>query len=74
MNKPQPAQEVIVRQITTDRTIRITVHTPDALSIVDTARQFGTVYEAMMHKNLYDLIVADRYDVAEVLQYLQSQV
>jgi hypothetical protein len=73
MNKPQPTQEAIVRQ-TEDRIIRITVHTPDALSIVDTARQFGTVYEAFMHKNLYDLVVADGYDVAEVLQYLESQV
>jgi hypothetical protein len=73
MNKPQPAQEAIVRQ-TADRIIRITVHTPDALSIVDTAQEFSTVYEAFMHKNLYDLVVADGYDVVKVLQYLESQV
>jgi CTP:phosphocholine cytidylyltransferase-like protein len=73
MNKPQPTQEAIVRQMA-DRTIRITVHTPDALSIVETARQFGRVYEAIMHANMYDLFVVDGYDVTEVLQYLKSQV
>jgi hypothetical protein len=73
MNKPQPAQEAIVLQ-TGNRQIRIIVHTPDALSVVSAAKEFGTVYEAFMHKNLYDLVVADGYDVAEVLQYLESQV
>jgi hypothetical protein len=57
----------------TDRTIRITVHTPDALSVVRAAQEFGKVYQLMTQSNLYDLYVADGYDVVEVLQYLKSQ-
>jgi hypothetical protein len=73
MNKPRPAQEAIVRQ-TGDRQIRITVHTPDALSVVSTAQEFGRVYQAITQKNIYDLFIDDGYNVSEVLQYLESQV
>jgi hypothetical protein len=73
MNKPQPAQEAIVRQ-TADRIIRITVHTPDALSVVNTAQEFGRVYKALTQRDIYDLFIDDGYDVAGVLQYLESQV
>jgi hypothetical protein len=75
MTKPQPTQEAIIKRMT-DRTICITVHTPDALSIVDTACQFGTVYKSMTQANRHDLFVDDGYDVVEVLQYLnlKSQV
>jgi hypothetical protein len=73
MNKPQPAEEATIRQIS-DHTIRITVHTPDAMSVVNAAREFGMVYEAVMYKNMYDLSVANGFDVSEVLQYLKAQV
>jgi hypothetical protein len=72
MNKPQPAQEAIFHY-KRDRWIRITVYTPDALSVVRAAQEFGKVYQLMTQSNLYDLYVADGYDVVEVLQYLKSQ-
>ena len=71
MIKPKPASELVVRQAT-DRILYITTHTNDSGEwLAKNAPEYGNFYPATFESHSM-LVVADGYDVKDVMRYLAS--